>query len=242
LGAGEPGPAFFMIKRIAAASVHVLTASGAVFALLALRSVRAGDMQAMFVWLGIALVVDAVDGPLARLIDVKRVLPRFSGERLDLIVDYLTYDVVPAFALIQSDLLPEPFRLPAAVAILLSSLFHVSDVESKTEEGYFVGFPAVWNIVLLYLLVLSPPPFISLAIVGVLVALTFVPILCVHPFRVARLRPLTCLVTAVWIVGAAIAVMHPFPSPLWVQGLLLVTAAYFTTIGLARSLDRRRDL
>jgi phosphatidylcholine synthase len=228
-----------MIKRIAAASVHVLTASGAVFALLALQAVAAGDTQAMFVWLGVALVIDAADGPLARLVDVKGVLPRFSGERLDLIVDYLTYDVVPAFALIQSDLLPEPFRLPAAVAILLSSLFHVSDVESKTDEGYFVGFPAIWNIVLLYLFALSPPPSLSVAIVALLVALTFVPILCVHPFRVARLRPLTCLVTAIWILGAAIAVARPFPSPLWVQSLLLLTAAYFAMIGLARSLLRR---
>ena len=195
MGQGGAPRDLFMIKCIAAASVHVLTASGAVLALLALEAVHEGDVQMMFVWLGIALVVDAVDGPLARLVDVKTVLPQFSGERLDLIVDYLTYDVVPAFALIQSELLPEPFRLPAAIAILLSSLFHVSDVESKTKEGYFVGFPAIWNIVLLYLFALSPPPYVALAIVAAFVALTFVPILCVHPFRVARLRPLTCLVT-----------------------------------------------
>ncbi len=146
--------------------------------------------------------------------------------------------MVPAFALIETDLLPEAFRLAAATAILLSSLFHVSDVASKTEEGYFVGFPAIWNIVLLYLFALSPPPYVSLFIVAAFVALTFVPILCVHPFRVARLRPLTCLVTAVWIVAAAIAVARPFPSPLWLQALLVVTAAYFTSVGFARSLAR----
>jgi phosphatidylcholine synthase len=228
-----------MIKRIAAASVHVLTASGAVLALLALEAAHAGDVQMMFVWLGVALVVDAVDGPLARLVEVKTVLPRFSGERLDLIVDYLTYDVVPAFALIQSELLPEPFRLPAAIAILLSSLFHVSYIESKTKEGYFVGFPAIWNIVLLYLFALLLPPYVALAIVAGFVALTFVPILCVHPFRVARLRPLTCLVTLLWIGAAAVAVARPFPSPLWVQGLLIVTAAYFAGIGFTRALAER---
>jgi phosphatidylcholine synthase len=173
-----------MIKRIAAASVHVLTASGAVLALLALQAAHVGDIQMMFVWLGIALVVDAVDGPLARAIDVKMVLPRFS----------------------------------------------------KTKEGYFVGFPAIWNIVLLYLFALSPPPYVVLAIVAGFIALTFIPILCVHPFRVARLRPLTCLVTLIWIGAAAIAVAQPFPSPLWVQTLLLVTAAYFSAIGFARSL------
>ncbi len=92
--------------------------------------------------------------------------------------------VVPAFALIQSDLLPEPFRLPAAIAILLSSLFHVADLDSKTEEGYFVGFPAIWNIVLLYLFALRAAALRRARRRRAFVALTFVPILCVHPFRV----------------------------------------------------------
>jgi phosphatidylcholine synthase len=224
-----------MITRLGAASVHLLTASGAVLALLALIAAQEADWQMMFVWLGVALVVDAVDGPLARLVEVKTVLPRFSGERLDLIVDYLTYVAIPAYALTETDLLPEDFRLPAAIAVLLSSLFHVADLDSKTEEGYFVGFPAIWNIVLLYLFVLGPPPLVSLAIVAFFVLLTFVPILCVHPFRVARLRLLTGLVTLIWTGAAAVAVANPFPSPLWVQASLIVTAAYFTLVGVLRS-------
>jgi phosphatidylcholine synthase len=223
-----------MIARLGAASVHLLTATGAVLALLALRAAQADDWQMMFVWLGIALFVDAIDGPLARLVGVTTALPRFSGERLDLIVDYLTYVAVPAFALTEANLLPEAARLPAAIAILLSSLFHVSDLNSKTEEGYFVGFPAIWNIVLLYLFALHPEPHVSLAIVGFFVLLTFVPMLAVHPFRVARLRPLSFLVTLVWAGAAAVAVANPFPSPLWVQALLLLTAAYFTGVGLYR--------
>jgi phosphatidylcholine synthase len=223
-----------MIARLGAASVHLLTATGAVLALLALRAADASDWQMMFVWLGIALFVDAIDGPLARFVDVKTVLPRFSGERLDLIVDYLTYVAVPAFAFTEAELLPEWARLAAAIAILLSSLFHVSDLNSKTEEGYFVGFPAIWNIVLLYLFALGTPPLVSLAIVGVFVLLTFVPFLVVHPFRVTRLRPLTFLVTLLWTGAAVVAVANPFPSPLWVQTLLLLTSAYFTGVGLYR--------
>ena len=225
-----------MIARLGAASVHLLTASGAVLALLALRAVHDGDWQMMFVWLGAALIVDAVDGPLARLLAVKTVLPRFSGERLDLIVDYLTYVAVPAYALTEAPLLPEAARLPAAAAILLASLFHVADRNSKTEEGYFVGFPAIWNIVLLYLFVLGLSPGVSLAVVAIFVLLTFVPILAVHPFRVARLRPLTCLVTALWAGAAIAAIANPFPSPLWVQALLLLTAVYLGSVGLYRSL------
>jgi phosphatidylcholine synthase len=225
-----------MIARLLAASVHVLTASGAVLALLALRAVHQGDWQMMFVWLGAALVIDAADGPLARRLSVKTVLPRFSGERLDLIVDYLTYVAVPAYALTEAALLPEGARLPAAAAILLSSLFHVADVDSKTEEGYFVGFPAIWNIVLLYLFALGLPPAAALAVVAAFVALTFVPILAVHPFRVERLRWLTCLVAALWTGAAAVAVANPFPSPLWVKALLIATAIYLSSVGIARSL------
>ena len=225
-----------MIARLGAASVHLLTASGAVLALLALRAVHDGDWRTMFVWLGVALIVDAADGPLARKLEVKTVLPRFSGERLDLIVDYLTYVAVPAYALTEAPLLPEAARLPAAAAILLSSLFHVVDLRSKTEEGYFVGFPAIWNIVLLYLFALGLPPYVALAVVAIFIVATFVPILAVHPFRVARLRLLTCFVTVLWGTAATVALIYGFPSPLWVQTLLVTTALYLAGIGLFRSL------
>ncbi|MEZ5829223.1 MAG: phosphatidylcholine synthase [Hyphomicrobiales bacterium] len=227
-----------MSGRLRAALVHVLTASGAVLALLALRAAHQSDWRMMFVWLGVTLFVDAIDGPLARRFDVKAVLPRFSGERLDLIVDYLTYVAIPAFVLTEADLLPEAARLPAAIAILLSGLFHVSDVDSKTDEGYFVGFPAIWNIVLLYLFVLGLPPIGALAAVAGFVLLTFVPILYVHPFRVEKLRIATALMTLIWAGAAVAAVANPFPSPLWIKVALLATATYFAAVGLARSLRR----
>jgi phosphatidylcholine synthase len=193
-----------MIARFCAIFVHLLTASGAVLAVLALGAAHRHDWQTMFVWLGAALVVDAADGPLARALRVETVLPRVSGERLDLIVDYLTYVAVPAFALTEATLLPEAARLPAAVSILVSGLFHVADTSSKTKEGYFVGFPAIWNIVLLYLFALQPAPHAAIAIVALFVLLTFVPFLAVHPFRVARFRPFTTAVTALWIAAAAL--------------------------------------
>jgi phosphatidylcholine synthase len=225
-----------MTSRIAAACVHILTASGAVLGLLALLAAHAGAWQVMFAWLGAALVVDAVDGPIARYLRVNKALPRFSGERLDLIVDYLTYVAVPAFVLAEADLLPEPFRLPAAAAILLSSLFHVADTGSKTKEGYFVGFPAVWNIVLLYLFALGLTPYAALAVIVTFVLLTFVPVLSVHPFRVARTRLLTGLVTLLWAAAAVAAIANPFPSPLWVQIALVASVAYFAGVSLHRSL------
>ena len=139
-----------MSAPLEAAAVHLRTATGAAFALVALIAAAQADWRWMFIWLGVALIVDSIDGPLARRFSVTRVLPRWSGERLDLIVDFLTYVMVPAFALSQADLLPPPWRLPAGIAIVVSSLFHMADQESKTKEGYFVGFPAIWNVVCLY--------------------------------------------------------------------------------------------
>ena len=229
-----------MIERLSAAAIHLLTATGAAFALLALIAAARGDWQWMFIWLGIALIVDTIDGPLARRVGVTRVLPRWSGERPDLIVDFLTYVTVPAFALSQADVLPEPFRVPAGIAILVSSLFHMADQESKTKDGYFVGFPAIWNVVCLYLFAFMPPPFVSLAIVAVFVLLTFVPILCVHPFRVAELRIFSVVVTALWVAAAIGAVANPFPSPLWVKVLLVATAVCLTGVGAVHALRARK--
>jgi len=181
--------------------------------------------------------VDTVDGPLARHVRVSEVLPRWSGERLDLIVDYLTYIAVPAFVLSQADILPEALRLPMAIAIMMTSLFHMADLQSKTADGYFVGFPAIWNVVLLYLFALGPSPLVALVIVAVCVVLTFVPILAVHPFRVRGRRALAWAMTALWCVAAVAAVANPFPSPLWVQVLLVVSAGGLTALGLFRAFN-----
>ncbi len=222
-------------RRFLALLVHILTASGAGLALLALLAAANADWQAMFLWLGVALIVDAIDGPLARRIEVATVLPRWSGERLDLIVDYLTYVAVPAFALCRSDLLPEASRLSVGIAVMLSSLVPFADRQAKTEEGYFSGFPAVWNMVCLYLFILAPPPFVALAVVVLLIGLTFVPTLWVHPFRVRRYRPLTMLVTALWGGAALFALTKPFPSPPWLQLVLIATLVYLVGIGVMRS-------
>src|SRR6476661_2935105 len=154
-----------MSARLGAAAVHLLTATGAAFALLALIAAAQADWRWMFIWLGVALIVDSIDGPLARRFSVTRVLPRWSGERLDLIVDFLTYVMIPAFALSEADLLPASWRLPAGIAVVAPPRRHrrravesvpLADQESKTKEGYLVGFPVIWNVVCLYLFALQP--------------------------------------------------------------------------------------
>jgi phosphatidylcholine synthase len=221
------------LEVLAAAAVHIFTATGAALGLFALLAASEGRWEASFVWLGAALFVDGADGPLARRFEVKRVLPRFSGEDLDKIVDYLTYVTVPAFMVARAPIAPQGFGVPLAALIMLVSLYHFSDHESKTAEGYFVGFPAIWNAVVLYCFVLAIPAALSALVIGACALLTFVPFRYVHPLRVRRLRPITLAVIAAWGVAAAAAVARGFPGSATEQAIFVLSAFYLAAIGLS---------
>src|SRR5579862_3391897 len=146
------------LAEFRAFGVHLFTACGAALALLALIFATGGHWTAMFFCLGLALVVDGVDGPLARSFDVSEVLPRWSGATLDMVVDFVTYVFVPAFAIAASGLLPDGVDIAAGIAVCISGALYFADREMKTHDNYFKGFPVVWNLVAFYLYVFQPPP------------------------------------------------------------------------------------
>jgi phosphatidylcholine synthase len=222
-------------KRAGAFAVHVLTASGVALGLLALLAAHERRFTAMFVWLGIALFVDGIDGPLARYLRVKEVLPHWSGETLDLVVDYLNYVMVPAYALVLSGLIPGPWSYVAGGAIAVTSALYFADTRMKTEDAFFRGFPAVWNVVVFYLLVGKPSAEIALATVLLLCALTFVPVPFLHPFRVKRLRYVTLSLLAAWTLLAGMALAYDLSPPQTVWFALLVIALYFVSAGIFRT-------
>src|ERR1700748_3898555 len=176
--------------RAAAFSVHVFTALGAGVALLALLEAVREHWSAMFAWLGVALVIDAIDGPLARRFDVVRLQPRWSGDVLDLVVDFVTYVFVPASAIAAGGLLPEPLALLAGMVIVVTGALYFADRQMKTADNYFRGFPALWNLAAFYLFLLKPGPAVAALIVAGLAVLTFVPFKFIHPVRVVRLQAL----------------------------------------------------
>ena len=224
-----------MPGALPAALVHLFTALGAVCGLLATRAVLAGAWEAAFAWLGLALIIDGIDGTFARMANVSRHLPRFSGERLDLVIDYVTYVFVPALALLQAGYLPGGFGVVLASLILLSSLFHFSDTASKTDDHCFVGFPAIWNIVAFYVFALALPPWLCAALVLVCVALTFVPMRWAHPLRTPLLFPVTLAVMGLWCIAAALTLWWGFPASGLLQAILFLTAAYAIGVTLFRS-------
>jgi phosphatidylcholine synthase len=220
------------LPQIRAFSVHVLTALGAAFALAALMAATLHRWDVMFACLGTALLVDGIDGTIARRLKVKELLPRWSGDVLDLVVDFVTYVFVPAYAIATGLAMPQWLGLAAGAVIVVTGALYFADRDMKTEDNYFRGFPTLWNAAAFYLFLLQPAPWLSAAIVGALAVLTFVPFKFVHPFRVARLRSVTIAMVGVWSALAALALLHNFDPGPWVTGGLVATCVYFVALGL----------
>lgn len=224
--------------RAIAAGVHLFTALGAVVALLAARAVIAHDWESLFAWLGVALIIDGADGPLARSVNVTSRLPGFSGERLDWIIDYLTYVFIPAMALVEAGFLPGVGGLAVAGLVLTSSLYHFCDVGNKSDDGCFVGFPAIWNIVAFYCFALGFSSTLTIVLTVILVVLTFVPLKWVHPVRSRWLRSWTAVATLIWTVAAITAVATGLPASWPLQLILGAIAIYGITVSVAHGMAR----
>jgi len=214
------------MARAAAFGVHIFTALGAGIALIALLEAVRGHWAAMFGWLGLALIVDGLDGPLARRMNVTALQPDWSGDTLDLVVDFLTYVFVPAYAIAASRLLL-PIAAPVlGVAIVVTSALYFADRRMKTSDNHFRGFPALWNAVAFYLFLVQPPPWLATLAVAALIVLTFVPIHVLHPVRVSRLRKLNLALMAIWAVLAITTVIVDFNVGLPIRAALCAIGVY----------------
>jgi phosphatidylcholine synthase len=226
------------MARVFAWLVHGLTASGAVFALLALLAIEQRDWRLALLWLTAALAVDTFDGTLARWAHVRTRAPRIDGDTLDLIIDYLNYVFVPTMLIWRAELVPATLAPWLAAAILISSLYNFTRRDLKTEDNYFRGFPALWNVVAFYLFVTRPGPEAGAIIVTALAALTFTSVAFVHPFRVrdyGRWLPILALAWA----AATLALLWPDWTP-QARGALSWASAFLMALllglGFLRSL------
>ncbi|TCR85366.1 phosphatidylcholine synthase [Rhizobium sp. BK376] len=228
--------AIFKYKRvpyaeIRAFSVHILTASGSFLAFLGVVAAAEHRFIDMFWWLGLALLVDGIDGPIARKVRVKEVLPNWSGDTLDNIIDYVTYVLLPAFALYESGMIGQFWSFVAAGAIVVSSAIYYADTGMKTDEYFFSGFPVVWNMVIFTLFVIDASATTAMIVVGFSVVLTFLPINFLHPVRVERLRPLNLGVFFLWSALGVYSLLMHFMMPQWAVVLFIIAGIYLYCIG-----------
>lgn len=213
--------------------VHVYTASGAVWSLLAMLAVVRHDYRQALLWLLVATIVDSTDGWLARRARVDLHARLIVGARLDDIVDYLSYVVVPVFLLLEAGCLPPgtPGLLVAA-AILLASALGFSRQDAKTADYYFTGFPSYWNIAALYALVIRSSPTVNGVILTVLSVLVFVPIRYVYPSRTPALWPVTVTFSAIWSLQVALMIWWLEAVPAWLFWSSLAFPIYYLVLSL----------
>lgn len=230
-----------MNMRLAALGVHLLTATGAVFAMLAMLAAVDGKWDLMFLWLVVAFFVDGIDGPLARKYHVKRNAPEFDGVLLDLIIDYLTYVFIPAFALFSSGLMDGWTGWAAIILITFASAMYFADTRMKTKDNSFSGFPGCWNMVVLVIFALEPNFWISLVLVSVLAVTMFVPLKFVHPVRTERWRMVTLPIAVAWTFFAGWAAWVDFHPESWAHWGLVTTSLYLVFAGVAQQVFPARN-
>ena len=220
-----------MTNRLRALSVHLLTATGAVFAMLAMLAAVDAKWDLMFLWLVVAFFVDGIDGPLARRYDVKTNAPEFDGVLLDLIIDYLTYVFIPAFALFKSGLMDGWSGWGMIILVTFAAALYFADTRMKTTDNSFSGFPGCFNMLVLVLFALSPTWWICLIMVTILSLAMFVPIKFVHPVRTERWRWITLPTALAWTFFAGWAAWVGFDPAAWVHWGLMLTSIYLVVAG-----------
>jgi phosphatidylcholine synthase len=225
-----------MTPRLNALCVHLLTASGAVLAMFAMLAAVKEEWSMMFLWLVVALIVDGIDGPLARKYDVQKNWPTYDGVLMDLIVDYLTYVFIPAFALFQSGLLPGWTGWLAIIVICYGSVVYFADTRMKTKDKSFAGFPACWNMVVLVLFATRPGEMVILLVVILLTVTMFTNLKFVHPTRTQRWHNLSLAVTIAWILLAGWAAWWDFNEGPVAKWLLVLTSLYLVLAGIVQQI------
>ena len=223
-----------------ALSVHFFTATGAVFAILAMLAAVDGKWSLMFLWLVVAFAVDGIDGPLARRYDVARNAAEFDGVLLDLIIDYLTYVFIPAFALFKSGLLPGWTGWFAIIVITYASAMYFADTRMKTKDNSFSGFPGCWNMLVLVIFAVEPNFYISLLLVATLALAMFLPLKFIHPVRTERWRKLSLPMALAWTFFAGWAAWVDFHPESWAHWGLVVTSIYLVFVGIVQQIVPER--
>ena len=220
-------------------SVHALTATGATLAMLALFSAAQEQWKAMFLWLLASMIVDGIDGPLARRFDVKTHAGRIDGVILDLVIDFLTWVFIPIFALFQSGLLAGWTGWLVALIVTPASALYFADTRMKTSDGSFEGFPGAWSMVVLVFLAPEPAPWVMVAPIVLLTPAMFLPLRFVHPVRTARWRKITLPVAIIWTGAAAIIMAGTHTTGLTIA--LTLSSVYLLGAGIAQQIFERRD-
>ena len=228
------------VNRAFAWAAHIFTASGLIFGFLGLIAILNGEQTLAFLFMGLALVIDGVDGTLARYVNVEEALPEVDGSTLDNVIDMFNYSILPVLMIYWFSMVPYNLLYLTCIAILLASCYTFSDKNMKTSDYYFKGFSALWNFLVFFLFILDLGLWFNFVAICICLILTFIPIKIIHPLRVKELRNSSILMLGVWSVSAVFLILHKhddlfhdFYSMFFAVWIL--STAYFVWISLRRS-------
>jgi len=198
------------IDTLLAWSVHLLTCSGLIIGFFALISVFKNDQSSAFLFLGLALLIDAIDGTLARKFKVTVFVKNIDGKMLDSVIDFFNYIIIPSVMIYWFKFVPTPFEIIIPSIILIISAISYSNNKLMTPDNFYKGFPCIWNILLFYLYLFDLSQTHNLLLISACILLKFIPIKFIHPLRVNKYKKYSAVFMVLWFISSFKILLSPF--------------------------------
>ena len=232
---------FYKQERLMGILVHLLTGFGIVAGFFALIAVMNNNQKEAFLWLGLAFLLDSIDGTLARKFNVKKNLPNIDGKMLDSIIDFFNYVIIPSIMIYWFRYVPDQFILLIPAILIFISIFSYVNLNILTNDNYYNGFPAIWNVIVLYFYIFGTSQNINLIFLILLILLKFSPLKCIHPLRVKKFKSLSIFFAFIWFIMSIFLVVikdlnvNPVYE-LFLMFLWVISNIYFISVSIFKTL------
>ena len=232
---------FFKQEKFLGILVHLLTGFGIIAGYFALIAVMNNNQKEAFLWLGLAFLIDSVDGTLARKFNVKKNLPNIDGKMLDSIIDFFNYVIIPSIMIYWFRYVPDQFLLLIPAILIFISIYSYVNLNILTNDNYYNGFPAIWNVIVLYFYIFGTSQNVNLILLILLIFLKFSPLKCIHPLRVKRFKNLSIIFAIIWFLTSALLILIKQSNQISINEIFImffwvISNIYFIIISLSKTL------
>ncbi len=232
---------FFKQEKFLGILVHLLTGFGIIAGYFALIAVMNNNQKEAFLWLGLAFLIDSVDGTLARKFNVKKNLPNIDGKMLDSIIDFFNYVIIPSIMIYWFRYVPDQFLLLIPAILIFISIYSYVNLNILTNDNYYNGFPAIWNVIVLYFYIFGTSQNVNLILLTLLIFLKFSPLKCIHPLKVKRFKNLSIIFAIIWFLTSALLILIKQSNQISINEIFImffwvISNIYFIIISISKTL------
>ena len=231
---------FFKQEKFLGILVHLFTGFGIIAGYFALIAVINNNQKEAFLWLGLAFLIDSVDGTLARKFNVKKNLPNIDGKMLDSIIDFFNYVIIPSIMIYWFRYVPDQFAVLIPAILIFISIYSYVNLNILTNDNYYNGFPAIWNVIVLYFYIFGTSQNVNLILLTLLIFLKFSPLKCIHPLRVKRFKNLSIIFAIIWFLTSALLILIKQLNQISINEIFImffwvISNIYFIVISLSKT-------